>query len=48
MPIKTQNEIHDYFNDNLGMEFISIEKNRSLMAQNKAWYCHFFCHNRFF
>lgn len=48
LPIKTQDEIHKYFEDNNGYEFVSVEKDRSLMAQNKAWYRHFFCHNRFF
>lgn len=47
LPIKTQDEIHKYFEDNNGYEFVSVEKDRSLMAQNKAWYRHFFCYNRF-
>ena len=48
LPIKTQDEIHDFFDNNSGYEFVSIEKARRSMAENKARYRHFFCHNRFF
>lgn len=48
LPVKTQNEIHDFFDNNSGYEFVSVEKARCSMAENKARYRHFFCHNRFF
>lgn len=48
LPIKTQNQIHSFFENHSGMEFISVEKERSMMAYDKCLYYHFFCHNRFF
>ena len=48
LPIKTQDEIHRYFSENEGFEFVSIERARTGMAENKAQYRHFFCHNRYF
>lgn len=48
LPIKSQDDIHEYFLKNKGYEFIQVEKSRNRMAQQKAWYRHFFCHNRFF
>lgn len=48
LPIKSQNAIHDFFANNYGKEFIQIEKKRTQMAENKVWYWHWFCHNRFF
>ena len=48
LPIKTQDEIHSFFESVSGQEFINIDKERSKMAQNKCWYYHFFCHNRFY
>lgn len=48
LPIRSQDEIHAFFEANQGKEFVQIEKNRTPMAQRKAWYRHFFCHSRFF
>ena len=48
LPIKSQDDIHKYFSRNSGYQFVQIEKNRTKMAENKAWYRHYFCHNRFF
>lgn len=48
MPIKKQNQIHEFFNKMDGYEFVMIEKDRGKMAYNKTHYRHFFCHNRFF
>lgn len=49
LPIKTQEQIHSFFDNKVGdLQFISIEKSRSTMAENKCWYYHMFCHNRFF
>ncbi len=48
LPIKSQNDIHDFFYKNNGKEFVQIEFPRKEMANRKAWYRHFFCHNRFF
>ncbi len=30
------------------MEFVEIDRSRDAMACRKAWYRHYFCHNRFF
>lgn len=48
IPIKSQDEIHKFFEKNNGIEFIQIEKHRQFMAFNKAYYIHIFCHNRFY
>lgn len=48
LPIRGQNEIHAFFDAHAGTEFVQIEKGRTAMAERKAWYRHFFCHNRFF
>ena len=48
LPIRSQDEIHDFFNKNNGKEFVQIEYPRKEMANRKAWYRHFFCHNRYF
>lgn len=48
LPIKSQNQIHDFFRKSNGLEFISVEKNRTYMANNKCQFYHFFCHNKFF
>lgn len=48
LPIKTQDEIHHFFDNCRGQQFISVEKSRSMMAESKCWYRHFFCHNRFY
>ena len=48
LPIKSQDSIHKYFEENAGYEFVSVEKSRTAMAQNKSWYRHYFCHNRYF
>lgn len=48
LPIKSQNEIHKYFSENVGYQFIQVEKDRTKMAEHKAWYRHYFCHNRYF
>lgn len=48
LPIKPQDEIHHFFEKFSGYEFVSVEKSRKGMAENKAWYRHYFCHNRFF
>lgn len=48
LPIKSQDEIHRYFYEHAGLQFVSIEKKRKTMAENKAWYRHYFCHNRYF
>lgn len=48
LPIKTQDEIHSFFKNVSGQEFINIDKGRCKMAQNKCWYYHLFCHNRFY
>ena len=48
MPIKTQDEIHEFFLKHNGKEFVNIEKSREEMAKRKAKYYHFFCHNRYF
>lgn len=38
----------NYFKENSGTEFVSIEFERKRMAERKAQYIHLFCHNRFF
>ncbi len=48
LPIKSQDEIHSFFGENNGKEFVQVLKNQCVMAQNKTKYRHFFCHNRFF
>lgn len=48
LPIKNQDQIHSFFDENQGKEFISVERKRSAMAYSKCVYYHFFCHNRFF
>lgn len=48
LPIKTQDEIHAFFEGDPQKNYVSIERQRSCMAQNKCWYRHLFCHNRFF
>lgn len=48
LPIKSQEDIHQFFGDHLGAEFVSIEYDRKEMAMNKCRYIHLFCHNRFF
>ena len=48
IPIKSQDEIHRYFLENDGYQFVQVEKNRSEMARRKSWYRHYFCHNRYF
>ncbi len=48
LPIKTQDEIYNYFQKVNGAEFVQIYKNASKMAENKARYWHLFCDNRFF
>ena len=48
LPIRSQDDIHNFFNKNDGKEFVQIEFSRKEMANRKAWYRHFFCHNRFF
>ena len=46
IPIKSQDEIHSFFEKNKGYQFVQVEKNRKEMAQQKSWYRHYFCHNR--
>ena len=48
LPIRTQDEIHAYFDAHAGKQFVMIERSRGAMAVNKTHYRHFFCHNRFF
>lgn len=48
LPIKTQEDIHQFFGKHKGKEFVSIEYDRKEMAMNKCRYIHLFCHNRFF
>ena len=48
LPIKSQDQIHSYFEQNNGYEFVMIDTPNKNMAQNKAWYRHYFCHNRYF
>ncbi len=48
LPIRSQDEIHDFFKQNDGMEFVEIDRSRDTMARRKALYRHYFCHNRFF
>lgn len=48
LPIKTQEEIHQFFGIHKGKEFVSIEYDRKKMAENKCHYIHLLCHNRFF
>ena len=48
LPIKSQDQIHSYFEQNNGYEFVMIDTPNKKMAQNKAWYRHYFCHNRYF
>ena len=48
LPIKSKDEIRAFFEDNQGKQFISIEYERTTMADNKCRYYHLFCHNRFF
>lgn len=42
LPIKTQEEIHNYFDKNQGLEFVSVEYERKKMAEEKCLYRHFF------
>ncbi len=48
LPIKTQDDIHDFFDSKKGIQFVTIEKNRTNMANMKCHYLHLFCHNRLF
>jgi hypothetical protein len=48
LPIRSQDEIHAFFKENNGKEFVEIDRSRDAMACGKAWYRHYFCHNRFF
>lgn len=48
LPIKTQEDIHQFFGMHTEKEFVSIEYDRKKMAENKCRYIHLFCHNRFF
>lgn len=48
LPIKTIDEIDEFFKKNKGQEYVMIEKDRTSMAVNKTHYRHFFCNNRFF
>lgn len=48
LPIKSQEDIHQFFRIHTGKEFVSIEYDRKEMAKNKCRYIHLLCHNRFF
>ena len=48
LPIKSKDEIRAFFDRNRGKEFVSIEYERTAMANNKCRYYHLFCHNRYF
>ena len=48
LPIKSQDEIHAFFGERYGEQFVMVEKKRGKLARFKTRYRHFFCHNRFF
>ncbi len=48
LPIKSQDQIHAFFDEQNDIQFVNIQKKSYKMAINKCHYRHFFCDNRFF
>lgn len=48
LPIKTQEEVHEFFEKNKGYEFIAFNPDKYRQAQYKKYYYHFLVDNRFY